>query len=903
MAGITTYNDAKEDDSNLGYVEKAALMFYLEETFGHFTRGEGYAAASVMMQQGLAIGARIPADAGFVDPSFFSMSPTNGPSKSAKFSNADDLGKMLSDVSARFGPGYSSILALPTVKRMAGGAVFLEAELRIVGRDNVPVTNFDLELIVTSQLLDSTKAKSWQILYMSISERAVGTPELKWDTPVAWQDVPAPCEVTATCDTPKATVDDRVTTFVKTYVKIRNKALKANEDNKEKNFEDLFLGELGTIGVFENNGAVGVVGDATATPLAGSVALLNQMDAQRRAQLGDDYILHLDISAVTQSGDKTLIVTCIGGYSKVPANSAVDDDDALAGLYKVEEHIELDFLLERGGADGASPWRIVAIVAESMLSAVTLTNGNATGFMHWSEDETAPAKAESAYTLHLDEFFGHLVNAQYESAAQAGKVPDHPLRLDRVDANGVSEVSFIETNGDYAAVLDDFMTSIGNPKAVKMDNMETYLSGGFLSNTGMSTITYGTVKFMDAAYVHGVEGTPTAVYDVWMVSVTPVKRGIESGNWLEASLTLRQRPSSNLGKPTYPVAPNDCSARRRREAHAGSNSTNSSSTTDDGDGDDAAAGNDDENDDAAAIGEMGQGSNSTNSSSTTDDGDGDDAAAGNDDENDDAAAIGEMGQGTLDAQQVTCVPVNASTFNNPFGGVVDQADKVAMRAIAQNFVAARNTAVGKVTEDDVAVANRAVLNALKINKDLPFVRSMGGETFISKGMEDMIDYMTDSDMQPGVKIVSIDDSSEDVGFIRVAEGTFIIGQPWFLALNNGKTVEAFNSIVIQKSQAGELYTTHFFTNVDPSWRSAPTAAADGKKKGGGGRAFGYFILVCVILAGVGFGLRYAGVLGSGGAHKQMENDTSHVPQEFANPLAKGGEQATYVEPSAEDSSA
>lgn len=869
------------DDSNLGYVEKAAIMFYLEETFGHFTRGEVYAAAGVMMQRGLEISMRLTD--GFRH--------THTYPDMYRLTTVDSLADLLADFTAGFDAAYTSVLGVGTVKRLAGGMVLIEAELTIFDASKSIAKIFDFELVLTSggnnpggvgtgsAFLDTTEAKSWQIASVGARTRAEGSAAPKWN-----QDATAILATDSTSSSREYELP-QVDAWVAEWVTQRNKALSNNQANKEKNFETLVLDFPNANAVYEFNGRYGINGGGLngSTALEDTVAALTKFDEIRRVTLGPNFLLHLEVARVAIYGDSSVQVTCVGGYNQVPSD-VIDDDDEAKNLARVtEEHVELDFLLGLDMELTPPGYRNLATAAETMISRVTLTNPNSTAFMHWNPDTFAQAKAESAYTLHLDEFLGHLVDGQYYAAAQAGKVPDHALRfeLDNV-------TTYVETNAEYRDLLKKLHKDLGKPQSVTMDNMETLLVGGYAAETGMSTITFGTLKFMADAYTVEKKGTwdqnPVAVFDVWMVSVTPVASGMEAGNWQETTVTMRRRTKrsdNTYGPPTYPVDEEDCSgSRRRRDSH---NATSSGS---------------------------GSGMNVTEPAN---DDDGEVVTA----DDDDAAAIAEDGEGVIDdVTDVKCVAIPAGTTNGPFGGNISFDLQQQMVAMTKKFVVDRNAALAMTTFGDIVAGNKKAFKSLNAKRDGIFATMMAGDSYVAKDLNDLINWVSDDDFsKSAVKVNKIDDSSPQMKLIRVTEGTYSFAQPWQLTLSDGTLLKAFIFIVYQTDpEDGSLYASNFFTEAVSDYRR-PIASSDGKRKGAGGRAFGYFILVCVILIGVGYVVRTQTglldtLLGSSGAHSNFDNDTSGTAMgEFANPLANpaGGEsrsQPSYDEPSVnEDSSA
>lgn len=215
-----------------------------------------------------------------------------------------------------------------------------------------------------------------------------------------------------------------------------------------------------------------------------------------------------------------------------------------------------------------------------------------------------------------------------------------------------------------------------------------------------------------------------------------------------------------------------------------------------------------------------------------------------------------------------------------------------------------------------AVYNNRAFKSLNAKRDGIFATMMAGDSYVAKDLNDLINWVSDDDFsKSAVKVNKIDDSSPQMKLIRVTEGTYSFAQPWQLTLSDGTLLKAFIFIVYQTDpEDGSLYASNFFTEAVSDYRR-PIASSDGKRKGAGGRAFGYFILVCVILIGVGYVVRTQTglldtLLGSSGAHSNFDNDTSGTAMgEFANPLANpaGGEsrsQPSYDEPSVnEDSSA
>jgi len=286
-------------------------------------------------------------------------------------------------------------------------------------------------------------------------------------------------------------------------------------------------------------------------------------------------------------------------------------------------------------------------------------------------------------------------------------------------------------------------------------------------------------------------------------------------------------------------------------------------------------------------------------------------------DDDDAAAIAEDGEGVIDdVTDVKCVAIPAGTTNGPFGGNISFDLQQQMVAMTKKFVVDRNAALAMTNFVDIVAGNKKAFKSLNAKRDGIFATMMAGDSYVAKDLNDLINWVSDDDFsKSAVKVNKIDDSSPQMKLIRVTEGTYSFAQPWQLTLSDGTLLKAFIFIVYQTDpEDGSLYASNFFTEAVSDYRR-PIASSDGKRKGAGGRAFGYFILVCVILIGVGYVVRTQTglldtLLGSSGAHSNFDNDTSGTAMgEFANPLANpaGGEsrsQPSYDEPSVnEDSSA
>jgi len=310
--------------------------------------------------------------------------------------------------------------------------------------------------------------------------------------------------------------------------------------------------------------------------------------------------------------------------------------------------------------------------------------------------------------------------------------------------------------------------------------------------------------------------------------------------------------------------------------------------------------------------------NDGNDGNDNDGNDGDDND-GNDNDADDAADISENGEGTMDSGitfKLKCEKVLAGTTNGPFSGLVSQEDKQAMVDMVKDFHKKRQIAYRAETLEDVTNVNADALMALNVNRSLPFSRSIAGNSFVSQGWDDLVAYMSDDDLVGGIRVSGSSAQNPDLFSInRIAENTFQIGQIWTLLMTAGNTVgrvtiyvkvDSYNSFIFQKNDAdGSLYATAMFTEVQTDYKA--TGAVTGEVKNKGARAFGYFVLFCIIFAIVCYSAYYVrtktsmldSLMGPHSTHSGFTNDTGDVTGEFANPLANPGgsaETATYQEP-------
>jgi len=286
---------------------------------------------------------------------------------------------------------------------------------------------------------------------------------------------------------------------------------------------------------------------------------------------------------------------------------------------------------------------------------------------------------------------------------------------------------------------------------------------------------------------------------------------------------------------------------------------------------------------------------------------------------DDAADISENGEGTMDSGitfKVKCEKIPAGETNGPFGGFVSQEDKQAMVDMVKDFHKKRQIAYRAETLEDVTKVNADALMALNVNQSLPFSRTIAGDSFVSQGWDDLVAYMSDDDLVGGIRVSGSSAQNPDLfSIVRIAENTFQIGQIWTLLMTAGNTVgrvtiyvkvDSYNSFIFQKNDAdNRLYATAMFTEVQTDYKA--TGAVTGEVKNKGARAFGYFVLFCIIFAIVCYGAYYVrtktsmldALMGKHSTHSGLENDTGDVTGEFANPLANPGgsaETATYQEP-------
>jgi hypothetical protein len=281
----------------------------------------------------------------------------------------------------------------------------------------------------------------------------------------------------------------------------------------------------------------------------------------------------------------------------------------------------------------------------------------------------------------------------------------------------------------------------------------------------------------------------------------------------------------------------------------------------------------------------------------------------NDDGNDDAATAAPVTDAPVTtpppavAPSITCsVPKGTTVKNNLFGGSVPFTTEFRVTEIMSAWAASRNAA-----KADASLSNAAAIDAVIPTWDGPIALTSGGRSYVLATKADLTKVLDEQDerltTRYGSHAFNLDMATQVVQ--RITENYVLVTRSGALvrggATSTSEIVTLDMSLVLTFNADAEQWdaVAMMFDYV-----VADPVASSTKNKGKGGRAFGYFILVCLIIAIVGFGAYKAKENMGGTNHESMYNDTSGAALgEFANPLANPGGGGGGGEAMIEDSSA
>ena len=134
----------------------------------------------------------------------------------------------------------------------------------------------------------------------------------------------------------------------------------------------------------------------------------------------------------------------MNGYMKVTCDGSYVSTDTPA---KVLQTIHNDYLLKNNNLEGPPNWQVIGLMMESITHTFDVTNAGSTGLS---------GAEEAAFTLHTDEYLGHLAKSQYYAAADSATAVGQPIAVQHWTGGKVA-TKFYSGRPPYAAHLEEFM--------------------------------------------------------------------------------------------------------------------------------------------------------------------------------------------------------------------------------------------------------------------------------------------------------------------------------------------------------------------------------------------------------------------------------------------------------------